>query len=182
MPDVGAYGTKYATGGGRQGVGFVMDKGDLLKFSGLLKQLRINVMHPEPFLTLAGEAVRIEALKSFSLQAEPQHRRPWKPLAAPTVSGRTKGKRKTTKRYSAKILLDTGRLRGSITIKKSMLPPTVWIGTNIIYARTHQFGDPRRNIPARPFLPTGWTAPLSMRITKALKAQIKKGGARRYVR
>lgn len=159
-----------------------MDKGDLLKFSSLLNTLRINAMNPEPFLTLAGEAVRIETLKSFSLQAEPQHRRPWKPLAPATVAGRTKGKRKTTKRYSAKILLDTGRLRGSITTKKTMLPPTVWIGTNIIYARTHQFGAPGRGIVARPFLPTGWTAPLSMRITRALKAQIKQRGVGRYVR
>lgn len=182
MPGVAGYGNPVGAGATQQGTAFVMDKGDLLKFSGLLKQLQINVLHPEPFLTLAGEAVRIETLKSFSLQAEPQHRRPWKPLATPTVGGRKKGKRKTTKRYSAKILLDTGRLRGSITIKKTMLPPTVWIGTNIIYARTHQFGDPTRNIPARPFLPTGWTAPLSMRITRALKAQIKKGGAGRHVR
>ena len=166
----------------QQGAAFIMDKNDLLKFSGLCNTLRINVMHPEPFLTLAGEAVRFETLQSFALQAEPQHRRPWKPLAVTTVGGRKKGKRKTTKRYSAKILLDTGRLRASITIKKTALPPTVWIGTNIIYARTHQFGDPARNIAARPFLPTGWTAPLSMRITRALKAQIRKGGAGRHMR
>ena len=152
-----------------------MDKGDLLKFSRLLNQLRINVANPEPFLTLAGEAVRIETLKSFSLQAEPKHRRPWKPLKATTIARRPKGKRKTTKRYSAKILLDTGRLRGSITVRKTILPPTVWIGTNIIYARTHQFGDPRRNIAERAFLPTGWTAPLSIRITRALESQIKRG-------
>jgi len=172
----------YQTAGSRQGVAFVMDKGDLLKFSSLLNTLKINVANPEPFLTLAGEAVRIETLKSFSLQAEPQHRRPWKPLAPATVAGRRKGKRKQSARFSAKILMDTGRLRGSITTKKSMLPPTVWIGTNIIYARTHQFGDPGRNIVARPFLPTGWTAPLSMRITRALKAQVKQRGAGRYVR
>ena len=182
MPGVAGYGSSYGAGATQQGVAFVMDKGDLLKFSGLMKQLRINVAHPEPFLTLAGEAVRTETLRSFQLQSEPQHRRPWKPLKPPTISGRRKGKRKTTKRHSAKILLDTGRLRGSITTKKTMIPPTVWIGTNIIYARTHQFGDQSRGIPARAFLPTGWTAPLSMRITRALKAQIKKGGAGRYIR
>jgi len=172
----------YQAGATQQGAAFIMDKGDLLRFSGLLNQLRINVANPEPFLTLAGEAVRNETLKSFALQAEPQHRRPWKPLAPATVAGRRKGKRKTSKRHHAKILLDTGRLRGSITIKKTMLPPTVWIGTNIIYARTHQFGARDRNIPARPFLPTGWTAPLSMRITRALESQVKKGGAGRHVR
>lgn len=172
----------YQAGATQQGAAFVMDKGDLLKFTGLLNQLRINVMNPEPFLTLAGEAVRIETLKSFELQAEPQHRRPWKPLAKATTARRPKGKRKTTKRHSAKILLDTGRLRGSITIKKTALPPTVWIGTNIIYARTHQFGDIARGIAARPFLPTGWTAPLSIRIKRALRSQIQKGGAGRHVR
>jgi len=28
----------------------------------------------------------------------------------------------------------------------------VQVGSNLIYAATHQFGDPARNIPARPFL------------------------------
>lgn len=172
----------FQAGAGQQGTAFVMDQHDLLKFTNLLDRLRINVAHPEPFLTLAGEAVRNETLKSFALQAEPQHRRPWKPLAPSTVGGRRKGKRKTTKRYSAKILLDRGILRGSIATRKTFLPPTVWIGTNIVYARTHQFGDQGRNIAARPFLPTGWTAPLSMRITRALESQIKKGGVGRHMR
>ena len=29
---------------------------------------------------------------------------------------------------------------------------SVELGTNLVYGATHQFGDPDRNIPARPFL------------------------------
>lgn len=29
---------------------------------------------------------------------------------------------------------------------------TAWWGSDLVYAATHQFGDPARNIPARPYL------------------------------
>ena len=47
-----------------------------------------------------------------------------------------------------RILQDTGRLRTSIMF--NMSGNTGYIGTNVLYAATHQFG--RDNIPARPFL------------------------------
>lgn len=47
-----------------------------------------------------------------------------------------------------KPLIDTGRLRASINAKADAAGVTV--GTNLIYAATHQFG--RDAIPARPFV------------------------------
>jgi len=47
-----------------------------------------------------------------------------------------------------KILQDTGRLRMSINFRTS--GNQGYLGTNMIYAATHQFG--RGSIPARPFL------------------------------
>ena len=51
---------------------------------------------------------------------------------------------------SSKILQDTGRLRNSITGVVSSKGAEV--GTNLVYAKTHQYGDPKRNIPQRTFV------------------------------
>jgi phage gpG-like protein len=57
-----------------------------------------------------------------------------------------------------KILTDTARLRGSI--HSIMLDKfTLSVRAETKYAATHHFGDPRRNIPARPFMmvqPEDW--------------------------
>lgn len=68
----------------------------------------------------------------------------WKPLSQSTVNHR----KKRHKSGNMKILQDTGELRRSITYEAE--PNSVRVGTNLKYARTHQFG--RGNIPARPFL------------------------------
>jgi len=47
-----------------------------------------------------------------------------------------------------KILMDSGRLANSITFDADN--KQVEIGTNLVYAATHQFG--RGSIPARPYL------------------------------
>lgn len=52
---------------------------------------------------------------------------------------------------SNNILLDTGVLRSSIRFEVDS-DFEVEIGTDIIYGATHQFGDPSRNIIARPYL------------------------------
>ena len=57
-------------------------------------------------------------------------------------SKRRKGKR------GGKTLIDTGRLLNSITYRATSR--FVDVGTNVIYAATHQFG--RGAIPARPFI------------------------------
>lgn len=49
------------------------------------------------------------------------------------------------------ILVDTGALKGSIKFELEN-DFTVEIGSDLIYAATHQFGDPSRNIKKREFL------------------------------
>ncbi len=59
----------------------------------------------------------------------------------------------------SKILVDTARLRNSVVsiaanadaIRQQQRLTLIW-GTNVPYARAHQYGDPTRNLPARPFL------------------------------
>lgn len=49
----------------------------------------------------------------------------------------------------------TGRLRSSISAGQTRKTSEGYentIGTNVVYAPTHEFGYPKRNIPARPFL------------------------------
>jgi phage gpG-like protein len=57
--------------------------------------------------------------------------------------------RRPTKRGGTKLLQDTGDLRGSLTRVYSWSGAEV--GTNKIYAQTHQMGDRSRNIVDRPF-------------------------------
>jgi len=75
-------------------------------------------------------------------------------LGAIKLSGWTKENRLTGPRPKY-LGVKTGRLRASITVGKVVKRGTEWlttIGTNVIYARTHEFGSEKRNIPARPFL------------------------------
>lgn len=48
----------------------------------------------------------------------------------------------------------TGRLRSSLSVSRSIKRGEFkfFVGTNVKYAPTHEFGDMSRNIPARPFL------------------------------
>lgn len=100
----------------------------------------------------------------FRNQAGPDGK-PWAALKPGTLARRRKGKGTG----GAKALLDTGRLRGSITYRAG--EGWVEVGTNTIYASTHQFGAKRGaygsfsivktrrviqipwgDVPARPFL------------------------------
>lgn len=69
----------------------------------------------------------------------------WRPLARARSRNRRRGDR-------GKPLVDTGRLRASVTARPVVTRDSFTIGTNVIYAATHQYG--RGPIPARPFLPS----------------------------
>lgn len=84
-----------------------------------------------------GEVLVSSTVQRFRQQAGPDGE-PWKPLKRPR------------KRGGSKILIDRGILRSFIQALTT--EDTVEVGTNLIYAATHQFGDARRGIPARPFL------------------------------
>ena len=104
-----------------------------------------------------GEGLVVSFQKNFDAEGRPQK---WEPLAESTVqrklrkfkgtftqSGRLSAKGKRIKKGN-KILTDSSRLRNSITYQE--MQNGVKVGTNVIYAATHQFG--RDAIPARPFL------------------------------
>lgn len=83
----------------------------------------------------------------------------WQALAPSTIRSRLRGKRHKSA-SGIRILIDTARLKNSIGFKLvgSGANAGVAIGTNVRYARRHQFGYPggqgrgRARTPARPFL------------------------------
>lgn len=83
-----------------------------------------------------GEMMVRSVLENFRQGGRPS---PWKPLAPSTLRH---------KRPGGKILIDTGKLMRSVAYEID--GAGVLIGTNEIYAATHQFG--RDHIPARPFV------------------------------
>jgi len=74
----------------------------------------------------------------------------WAPLKPATILARRKGKAGS----GAKILQDTGKLRQSFIDKVNIPGGWVKVGTADIRAGTHQLGFAKKNIPARPMLPS----------------------------
>ena len=98
----------------------------------------------QPFWQLVGMYVQKQTIKErFDKEQAPDGTK-WKPLSPARIKQRLK-RHKTGK---MKILQDVGELRRSIQYEAGA--NYVRIGSNLKYARTHQFG--RGNIPARPFL------------------------------
>lgn len=115
---------------------------------------------------------------------EDQARRRAKQVAgqiATRETGRTKVQ--TLGGRQVEMLRDTGILLNSLSAAEpkpstdaytprdgqifELTPGEVKVGTNVPYAATHQFGDPSRKIPARPFLPEPAQIPATMRDTYA---------------
>lgn len=106
-----------------------------------------------PAFAAIGEDIIATALLGFKDSKDP-YGALWRPLKPATIAKRRKGKGAG----SAKPLLDTGRLRNSIT-KRLRGNSGVEIGTNVVYAAIHQFGGQagrgrKVNIPQRSFLAT----------------------------
>jgi phage gpG-like protein len=98
-----------------------------------------------------------EVLTCFERSVDP-YDRPWQQL-----------------RYrNGQILVDTARLRNSLhAIHEGR---TFGVGTDVVYAATHNYGDPRRNIPRRMFVPDG--EHLGWRFRAALEATARAHMAR----
>lgn len=81
---------------------------------------------------------------------------PWPPLSEVTIARRVK-RYNIKKEGKHRILVDTGALKASLTsytgdsIRKEYKTKFVF-GTRLRYARLHQYGSPRDNIPARPMI------------------------------
>jgi len=78
----------------------------------------------------------------------------------------------------SRILIDTGRLRQSViassatadAVREGTRYALIW-GTRVPYARAHQFGEPERNLPARPFL--GFSPQLAQQLERTLYQVLK---------
>ncbi len=95
----------------------------------------------EPAFRDIGELLLISHRERFRAQESPEGT-PWEPLS-PKYRARKR-------RNRDKILVFEGWLSGQLTYAAG--PDRLVFGTNKIYGATHQFGDPARNIPVRPFL------------------------------
>lgn len=143
----------------------------------LLRRLQAAMGNMQPAMDEIGSTLNDRIRLGFKASTDPWGNR-WKSIGQAAIMGRLahrtdsfgkKGKISAKgKGYlmgGIKPLLDTGALRNSIT--HNATTHSVEVGTNIKYAKTHQFGAnqgafgrtrrggpiPWGNIPARPFLP-----------------------------
>jgi len=117
----------------------------------------------QPALADIGDMVVSRVVDGFT-RGESPYGEPWQALDDKTKHGRLR-RSKSNFRKNGKLsargkrtaaagfqpLVDTGNLRNSIT--RNVSGNSVEIGTDLIYGATHQFGDPERGIPERPFMP-----------------------------
>ena len=109
-----------------------------------LKAQAEKLSNLQPFWQVVGMYVQKQTIKErFDKEQAPDGTK-WKPLSP----ARIKQRMKRHKTGNMKILQDVGELRRSVKYEAGQT--YVRIGSNLKYARTHQFG--RGNIPARPFL------------------------------
>jgi len=111
---------------------------DLIKS---LKEAQKKMANPEPIMKIWGQVIRTSVIRNFEVQGRPKK---WRKLAPKTVKRRGAAGPILRRQGFA------GGLMGSINVKTTA--SSVSVGTNKIYAATHQFGDARRNIPQRQFL------------------------------
>ena len=139
---------------------------DDTKITGLLDRLKARTRDLTPAMKIVGEIVRSSVIRNFMQGGRPDKWTPTKGLSSYITrrAGSAGRKRKTYTLKSSKgsahpagkkTLIDTGRLKNSITSRAYSNKAVV--GTNVIYAAIHQFGGKagrgrKTTIPARPFL------------------------------
>jgi phage virion morphogenesis protein len=109
-----------------------------------LTRLRNEIERPVGGLKLTGILLQGIVQRHFRDSQDPDGKT-WKELAPATIR-----RRRNKDKGSIKPLIDTGRLMKSINYRVGI--DEVAVGTNVIYAATHNFGDPSRNIPERKFI------------------------------
>jgi phage virion morphogenesis protein len=134
-----------------------------------LKRLERAGGNLKPAFQDIGEYLLISHRERFDKEQAPDGT-PWEPLADSTLRRkmlkgvrRGKGQKRKTLTTSqgtkagainalarGKIMVERGDLRDLLRYQAS--GAGLQLGTDRIYGATHQFGDPARNIPARPFL------------------------------
>ena len=109
-----------------------------------LRRIAGALADPSPAMRAIATRLADRAEDAFETQASPGGM-PWPALKPATERARNK-----SGHVPITILQRSGALVRSILADWS--PTEAVAGTNLVYAATHQFGDPERNIPARPFL------------------------------
>jgi phage virion morphogenesis protein len=110
----------------------------------LFQQLAAKTSDTEPAMRQIAGVMTAAVDENFVQEGRPG----WEKLARTTIRARLK---KGT--WPGKILHQLGPSGGLIgSISQRHDQNTAVVGANKAYAATHQFGDPERNIPARPFL------------------------------
>ncbi len=116
----------------------------LNKIHQLLQSNADRLSHLKPLWQIVGMYVQKQTIKErFDKEQSPDGSK-WISLSP----ARVKQRLKKHKNGNMKILQDTGELRRSIQYEAT--DDYVRIGSNLVYARIHQFGG--KHIPARPFL------------------------------
>ena len=105
---------------------------------GLLSTLAARLSQPGELLAPAVPIVAGAIERNFDEEGRPL---PWPPLVPATLRRKPAG---------LKILERSGRLRRSIQTRTES--SRLVASTDLPYAAAHQFGAPRRRLPARPFL------------------------------
>lgn len=116
--------------------------GDFGKLSALIRQIETLPEIKREVLAVLAEDARTRVDEGFAASRSPDGEA-WRPLA------------RARRRGAGRPLLDTGRLRASITYQ--VTANGFLLKTTLVYAATHQYGW--ESIPARPFFPEGDAPP-----------------------
>ena len=136
----------------------------LAKLQKKLQDKTDQIQNLQPFWENVGMYVQKQTIKErFDKEQSPEGTK-WKPLAPATIKHRLR----RNKTGNIRILADTGELRRSV--RYMALSNGVMIGSNLKYARVHQFGG--RHIPKRPYL--GVTLAEQKYITQMLSMYIRR--------
>lgn len=108
-----------------------------------------GVSDAQGLMTKIGQAMKGQTVRRFHAGVSPEGEA-WAPVKNPRKD--SKGQ---PRKGAAKPLVDTGRLRNSISFSASAFD--VHVGSNVVYARIHQLGGQagrgrKVTIPARPYL------------------------------
>lgn len=101
---------------------------------------------------------------AFYKSIDPTTGNPWQDLAESTKESRRKGNGGGLH----KILVDTGRLRGSITA--TGFDKSIVYGTNVAYGAVHQKGGVK--VPQRKFLPDSFDAGPALKVADRIRKRI----------
>lgn len=114
-----------------------IDKRSIEQTKRFYADLQSRVTHGDRFFQRAAMIMHRQVMDNFKKEQGPD-------------GGKWARLKKKRKRGGSKVLQDTGILRSSILFRGHRANAEV--KTNLKYAATHQFGDKRRGIPARPYM------------------------------